>query len=135
MKTYMREMIVSLINDITAIMKDTINTTKGEQQVNLTSNSQPELITQDTPQQPPRFEEPNNLIDEIDIEKIPNKRKAPTPSEEIQNQENQVAKEETTSESASKTRAGARKSRQNKTLPKGQKQLCRVRIKNTPHKT
>ena len=119
----MREMTVSLRNDIIATMKDTVHITKVAQQVNLTPNSQPEMITQDTPQQPPRVEELNNLINEMDIEMTLNKRKAPKPSEETQNREKQVAKEETTSESASKTRVGARKSRQNKTLLKGQKQL------------
>ena len=59
----------------------------------------------------------------MDIEKTHNKRKAPTPSEETKNQENKVATEEITSESASKTRAVVRKSRQNKTPPKGQTQL------------
>ena len=57
----------------------------------------------------------------MDIEKTHNKRKAPTPSEETKNQENQVAPEETTNESVSKTRVGARNPRQNKTLPKGKK--------------
>ena len=54
----------------------------------------------------------------MDIERTPNKRKAPTSPEETQNQENIVAKEKPTSESASKTRAGARKNRQNKIIPK-----------------
>ena len=44
MNYFMREMTVSLRNDITSTMKDIINTTKGEQQVNLTPNSQPEMI-------------------------------------------------------------------------------------------
>ena len=42
--------------------------------------------------------------------------KTPTPSEETKNQGNQVETEETASQPASKTRAGARKFRQNKTL-------------------
>ena len=58
----------------------------------------------------------------MEIEKSPNKRKTPTPSEETQNQEDQEAIE-ITSESASKTRAITRKSRQKKTLQKGQKQV------------
>ena len=45
----------------------------------------------------------------MDIEKTPNKRKVPSPLEETQNQETQVAKEKTTSESASKTKTGARR--------------------------
>ena len=93
---------------------------KGEELVNLTLNSQLELITQDRSQQPPRVEELNNLIDEMDIEKTPNKRKAPTPPEETQNQKNQVATEDTASEYASNTKAGDMISIQNKTLPKGQ---------------
>ena len=59
----------------------------------------------------------------MDIEKTSNKRKAPTPSEKSQNQEDQEAIEETNSDSTSKTRSGTRKSRQKKTLPKGPKQL------------
>ena len=82
MKKFMREMTMNLRNDITATMKDAINT-KGEQQVNLIPNSQPELITQDSLQQQPRVKELNNLIDEMDIGKISNKRKAPTPSKTL----------------------------------------------------
>ena len=44
MKEFMREMTASLSN-ITSTMKDTINTKKSEEQVNITPNSQPELIT------------------------------------------------------------------------------------------
>ena len=92
--------------------------------MHLTPNSQLEPITQDTPQQTPRVEELNNLIDEMDIEKTPNKRKAPTSSEEKQDQEDQEDQEEiedTNSDPTSKTRSGTRKSRLNKTLPKGPK--------------
>ena len=89
--------------------------------MHLTPNSQPEPITQDTPQQTPRVEELNNLIDEMDIEKPPNKRKAPTSSEEKQDQEDQEETEDTNSDPTSKTRADTRKSRLNKTLPKGPK--------------
>ena len=53
------------------------------------------------------------------IGKTPNKREKPTPSEENQNQEDQEAIEETNSESASKTRAGTRKSRQKRPYRKG----------------
>ena len=59
----------------------------------------------------------------MDIEKTPNKRKAPTSSEESQNQEDQEEIEEINSDPTSKTRSGTRKSRQKKTLPKGPKQL------------
>ena len=48
----------------------------------------------------------------MDIGKNPNKRKTPTPSEGNQNQEDQQATEETNCESAPKTKAGTRKSRQ-----------------------
>ena len=86
-------------------------TKREESKIDLTPNSQPEPITQDTPQQTPRDEQLNNLIEEMEIEKKTNKRKPPTPSEETQNQEDQEAIENN-SESASKTRAGTRKSRQ-----------------------
>jgi len=46
-----------------------MNTKIEEDQTNLTPNSQPELITQDTPQPSPRVEELNSLIDEMDIKK------------------------------------------------------------------
>ena len=52
-----------------------MNTKIEEDQTNLTPNSQPELITQDTPQPSSRVEELNNLIDRMDIEKIPIKGK------------------------------------------------------------
>lgn len=51
-----REMVVSIINDIKATMKESMETTNNEQQISLTPNSQPELITQDTPQPSPRVE-------------------------------------------------------------------------------
>ena len=68
------------------------------------------------------MEDLNDLIDEIDIEKTLNKRKVPTTfnEKENQNQETQQIANDSTSESATKTRAGARKSRLNKTLQTGQ---------------
>ena len=95
-------------------------TKREESKIDLTPNSQPEPITQDTPQQTPRDEQLNNLIEEMEIEKKTNKRKPPTPSEETQNQEDQEAIENN-SQSASKTRAGTRKSRQKNTLLRGKK--------------
>ena len=77
-------------------------TQKEERKKELTPNSQPEPITQDTPQQTPRDEELNNLIEEMDIENTPNKRKTPTPFEDNQNQEDQEATKKADSESASK---------------------------------
>ena len=46
----------------------------------------------------------------MELEKNPNKKKTPTPSEETQNQEDQEVIENN-SESASKTRAGTRKTK------------------------
>ena len=122
MKECMREIAPSFRNDIKETLKDVMITKKKERKIDLTPNSQLEPITQDTPQQTPRDEQLNNLIEEIEIEKSPNKRKTPTSSEEIQNQEDQEAIE-ITSESASKTKASTRKSRQKKTLQKGKKQV------------
>jgi len=121
MKEFMREITMNLRNDITATIKETMTTKNNNSTMHLTPNSQPEPITQDTPQQTPRVEELNNLIDEMDIEKSPNKRKAPTSSEEKQDQEDQEETEDTNSDPTSKTRSGTRKSRLNKTLPKGPK--------------
>ena len=122
MKEFMSEISMSLRNDIKATLKETLKTKNDESKMDITPHSQPELITQDTPQQTPRVEELNSLIDEMDIEKTPNKRKAPSSSEESQNQEDQEEIEEINSDSTSKTRSGTRKSRQKKTLPKGPKQ-------------
>ena len=122
MKEFMREISMSLRNDIKATLKETLKTTNDESKMDITPNSQPELITQDTPQQSPRVDELNSLIDDMDIEKTPNKRKAPTPSDGSQNQEDQEVIEDINSDPTSKTRSGTRKSRQNKTLPKGPKQ-------------
>ena len=85
----MREMTVSIRNDIKVTRRESMNTKKEVQQMILTLNSQPELITQDTTQPSTRVEELNYLIEEINVEKNPNLRNAPTPSNENQNQENQ----------------------------------------------
>ena len=71
MKELMREMTASIRNDIKATMKKSMNTKNNEQQISLTPNSQPELITQDTPQLSPRVEELNDLIEEMKFEKNP----------------------------------------------------------------
>ena len=122
MKELMREMVVSISNDIKEPMKESMKTKNNEQQISLTPNSQPELITQDTPQLSPRVEELNDLIEEMDIKKNHNKRKSPTPSHESQNQDIRQVATKPTSESSSNTRARARKLRINKTLQKGHKQ-------------
>ena len=49
-KECMREIAASIRNDIKATMKESMNIKKDEQQMTLTPNSQPELITQDIPQ-------------------------------------------------------------------------------------
>ena len=121
LKEFMREISTSVRNDINKTLKEVLTTKIEDRKLDLTPNSQPEPITQDTLQLTPRAVQLNNLIEEMEIEKKPNKRKTPSPSEETQNQEDQEAIE-TNSESASKMRAGTRKSRQKKTLPKGQKQ-------------
>ena len=54
----------------------------------------------------------------MEIERNPNKRKTPTPSEETQDQEDQEAIENN-SEFTSKTRAGTKKSRQKRPYRKG----------------
>ena len=87
MKKFMKEIAVSIRNDIKAPMKESIKTTNNEQQINLTPNSQPELITQDTSQPSPRVAELNDFIEEMDIEIKLNKRKEPTPPNENQNQD------------------------------------------------
>ena len=74
MKEFMREITMSLRNDIKETLKDAMNTNKEKIKIDITPNLQPDLITQDTPQQTPRVEELNNLIEEVDIEKTPNKR-------------------------------------------------------------
>ena len=121
MKELMREMVASISNDIKEPMKESMKTKNNEQKISLTPNSQPELITQDTPPPSPRVAELNDLIEEMDIEKKHNKRKAPTPSNKDQNQDIQEVVKEPASESSSTTRAGARKLRINKTLPKRHK--------------
>ena len=69
MKEFMREMDVSISNDIKTMMKESMKTMNNEQQIRVTPNSQPKLITQDTPQPSPRVAELNDLIEEINIVK------------------------------------------------------------------
>ena len=122
MKNFMREMAVSISNDIKETMKESMKTTNNEQQISLTPTSQPELITKDIPQPSPRVAELNDLIEEMDIGKSPNKRETPTQFNDDQNQDIQEVVKEPTSEPSPKTRTGARKSRINKTLQKGHTQ-------------
>ena len=70
-KQFMREMTVSIRNDIKVTKRESMNTKKEVQQIILTLNSQPELITQDTTQPSARVEELNYLIEEINVEKPP----------------------------------------------------------------
>ena len=67
MKEFVLEITMNIRKDIKETLKDTMNTNKEKIKIDLTPNSQPELITQDTPQQTPRVEELNNLIEEMDI--------------------------------------------------------------------
>ena len=62
---------MSVRNNIKETLKDAMITKKKERNIALKPNSQPEPITQDTPQQTSRDEELNNLTEEIDIEKTP----------------------------------------------------------------
>ena len=120
MKLLMKEMAVSIRNNIVDTMK-TQRTIK--ETTNVTPISPTELITQSS-HRTPQVEELNNLIYNMDIEKSPNKRKAPTPSNENENQEEEKESTEDNSDSArkNKERAAARKSRLNKTQQKGHKQ-------------
>ena len=65
----MQEFAVSIRSNIKESIKESMNAKAEENRMNLTPNSQPELITQDTPQPSPRVEELNSLIDEMDIKK------------------------------------------------------------------
>ena len=113
-------MAVSIKNNIIDTMK---TQTIINNPTNLTPMPPPEPITQ-SPHLIPQVEELNNHIDEMDIEKSPNKRKVPTPSTENENQDENKEITEDTSEIArkNKERAAARKSRLNKTQQKGNKQ-------------
>ena len=82
MKEFMKKMTVSIRSNIV----ESMNTQKMiHHQTNLALKSQPEPITQDSPHPTPQIEDLNNLIEEIDIEKTPNKRNTPTPSNETEN--------------------------------------------------
>ena len=105
MKELMKEMVVSIRQNIIDAMKTQITNNI----TNLTPTTAPEPITQ-SPHPTPQVEEPNNITDEMDIEKNPNKRKATIPS--IENEQQEESKESTddTTESArkNKERAAAR---------------------------
>ena len=115
----MKEMAISIRNNIV----DTMKTQATNNPTNLTPMSPPEPITQ-SPYSTPQVEESKNIIDEMDIEKSPNKRKASTPSTENEHQEESKKLTEDTSKSArkNKERVAARNSRINKTQQKGHKQ-------------
>ena len=111
MKQLMKEMVVSIRHNIIDAMKIQTSTSTA----NLTPTNSPEPITQ-SPNPTTQEDEPNNITEEIDIEKTPNKRKAPTQSNENKQDDYKETKDDT-SESArkNKERAAARKSRLNKT--------------------
>ena len=72
-------------------------------QTNLTPLSQPEPITQKSPNPTPQVEDLNNIIEEMDIKNTPNKRNPLTPSTETENQdESYEDANQTTSDSAKK---------------------------------
>ena len=83
MKEFMKEMTVSIRSNIVESMntQPMINN-----QTNLSPMSQLEPITQDSPHLTPPVEDLNDLIEEMEIEKTPKKRKAPKPSNETENQ-------------------------------------------------
>ena len=90
MKVLMKEMAVSIRKNIVDTMN--IQTTIIEK-TNITPISPIEPITQSS-QPTPQVDETNNLTEDMDIEKSPNKRKAPTSSNENENQEEEEEEEE-----------------------------------------
>ena len=118
MKHLMKEMVVSIRHNII----DAMNTQKPNSTTILTPTNSPKIITQ-SPNPTIQQDELNNISEDMDIEKSPNKRKAPTPSNENEQDDNKDTKDDT-SESArkNKERAAARKSRLNKTQQKGHNQ-------------
>ena len=89
-KDLLNENIKEFMKEIYLSVKSTIDVSIPSRVVGnmhnfLSLNSQLEPITQDITQPTSRVEDLNNLIDEMDIEKTPNKRKTPTPSSEIYN--------------------------------------------------
>ena len=113
MKHLMKEMVVSIRHNII----DAMNTHTPNSTTILTPTNSPEIITQ-SPNPIIQKDELNNISEDIDIEQTLNKRKAPTPSNENEKDDNKETKD-ITSESArkNKERAAARKSRLNKTQP------------------
>ena len=96
-----------------------------DNQTNLTPLSQPEPITQESPNPNPQVKDLNNIIEEMDIKNTPNKRNPSTPSTETKNQdETYEDANQTTSDSAKKNRdrAASRKARLNKAQKKGHTQ-------------
>ena len=88
MKVIMKEMAVSIRHNIVDTMK---TQTTIKETTNLTPISPTEPITQ-SPHPTPQVEELNNLTEDMDIGKFPNKRKAPTPSNENEYQEEEEEK-------------------------------------------
>ena len=84
MNQSMKAMAVSIRSNVVDSMNihKTINI-----QTNLTQLSQPEPITQDFPNTTLQVEDLNSLIEEMDVEKTPNKRKPLTPLTETENQD------------------------------------------------
>ena len=82
-KEFMKQMTVSMRSNIVESMntEPMINN-----QTNLSPMSQLEPITQDSPHLTPPVEDLNDLIEEMEIETTPKKRKAPKPSNETENQ-------------------------------------------------
>ena len=83
MKEFMKKMTVSIRSNIVKSMntQPMINN-----QTNLSPMSQLEPITQDSPHLTTQVEDLNDLIEEMEIETTPKKRKAPKPSNETENQ-------------------------------------------------
>ena len=119
MKELMKEIVVIIRHNII----DTMKTQISNNTTNLTPTTTPEPITQ-SPHPTPQVENQHNITDEMDIEKNPNKRKAPTPSTENEHQEESKEIKDNITESTrkNKERAAARKSRTNKTQQNGHKQ-------------
>ena len=83
MKEFVKEIAVSVERNIIDFINARVGNNKKS---NLTLNSRPESITKNTPQPGPRVEELIDLINEINIEQSPNKRKLSTSSGETKNQ-------------------------------------------------
>ena len=117
MKHLMKEMVVSIRHNII----DAMNTQTPNSTTILTPTNSPEIITQ-SPNPTLQQDELNNISEDMDIEKSPNKRKAPTPSNENEQDDKETKDDPSDSARKNKERAAARKSRLNKTQQKGHNQ-------------